>query len=162
MSRDLSFDLHRLTARLDRAADRILQAELQLTYRRFLALLVLDQLERPTQRELADALDITEPSVSRMVAVLASSGLLAVEPDPAGGHRNLLRLSTQGQAAVRSARVLLEASFSGLVKRSGVAYERYADDTQRLIDALDTSSPHHAPHHAHDAHDDPHDAPRHA
>ena len=32
MSRDLSFDLHRLTARLDRAADRILQAEFGVTY----------------------------------------------------------------------------------------------------------------------------------
>ena len=56
MSGDLSFDLHRLTARLDRAADRILTETLGLSYRRFLALLVVGELQAPTQRALADAL----------------------------------------------------------------------------------------------------------
>lgn len=39
-----------------------------------------------TQRALADSLAVTEPSVSRMVAALADTGLLNVVPDPAGGE----------------------------------------------------------------------------
>ncbi len=136
-SSELTFDLHRLTARLDRAADQILQAHLNLSYRRFLALVVLDQLDDPTQRELAHALEVTEPSVSRMVGVLASAGLLEVGPAPAGGHRRRVRLTALGTSTLQSARDLLEGSFAALVTSSGVSYDRYASDTRRLIEALD-------------------------
>lgn len=43
MERRLTFDLHLLTARMDRSADRMLMAEYGLSYRRFLALLIVGE-----------------------------------------------------------------------------------------------------------------------
>ena len=137
MPGDLSFDLHVLTARLDRSADRILQAEAGLTYRRFLALVVVGAHGRATQRALADSLDVSEPSVSRMVGVLEEAGLLEVSHDPGSGNKRQVALTADGTHAVTRCRALLEQRFAGLVAVSGVDYARYARDTRRLIEALD-------------------------
>ena len=133
----LTFDLHALTARLDRAADRLLRANLGLPYRRFLALVLVGE-GAPTQRALAERLGVTEPSTSRMVGVLAEAGLLDVSPDPAGGNRRLLSLTPAGKEQVEACASLLEGSFAGLVANSGVDYERYTEDTRRLIRSLDS------------------------
>src|ERR1700712_4836458 len=73
----LSYELHKLTSRLDRAADQVLQREVGITYARFLALFAVQQGAR-TQRELSAWLGVTEPSVSRMAQVLSVDGFLAV------------------------------------------------------------------------------------
>ena len=138
MTPGLTFQLHVLTARLDRAADRILRAELDLPYRRFLALLLVGE-GVPTQRALAERLGVTEPSTSRMVGVLAEAGLLEVAPDPAGGNRRRLALTPVGQDRVRACRQLLEGRFADLVTRSGVPYDEYAAHTWRLVAALEDS-----------------------
>jgi DNA-binding MarR family transcriptional regulator len=137
MEESLSFDLHALTARLERAADRILRAEHGLPYRRFLALLVVGQSDGLTQRGLADQLGVTEPSASRMTGVLAEAGLLEVGVDPAGGNRRRLALTPAGKDLVERCRELLERRFAALVAQSGVPYAEYAAHTRRLLEALD-------------------------
>lgn len=114
-----------------------MRAEAGLTYRRFRTLLVVGRLGTSTQRHLADSLGVSEPSASRMTRVLVETGLLDARDDPDGGNRRRLRLTREGAAAVERCRVLLEARFSDLVRRSGVSYEGYARDTRLLIDALD-------------------------
>lgn len=135
----LSFDLHALTARLDRAADRILQGESGLSYRRFLALLTVAELGTATQRAVAERLGVSEPSVSRMTGVLAAAGLLDVEADRIGGNRRQLSLTPSGKDMVEHSRALLERRFIGLVERSGVPYGDYARQTRLLMAALDAS-----------------------
>src|SRR5690242_17782630 len=93
VARDLSRTLHAVTARADRAADRILRTEGGVSYNRFLALYAVSQLETATQRALAGWLGVTEPSVSRMVRVLVADSLLASSPDPGGGNRRRLELT---------------------------------------------------------------------
>jgi len=139
VNRDLSFDLHALTARLDRSADRILQAEHDLSYRRFLTLLFVDEMGAATQRGLAERLHVSEPSVSRMTAVLVESGLLVAEADPAGGNRRRLTLTSRGSRLVERCRELLEQRFAELVERSGVPYADYARHTRMLLAALDAA-----------------------
>lgn len=136
MSMNLTFDLHRLTAHLDRSADRILGAELGLTYPRFRALLIVGRLGAATQRAVAEELGVSEPSASRMTAVLVTAGLLVADPDPAGGNRRRVSLTTDGAVMVDRCRRLLETRFADLVTRSGVSYDTYAQDTRRLLDAL--------------------------
>lgn len=133
MARDLSFTLHVLTARLDRAADRMLRAEHDITYSRFLALSLIGEFGVPTQRALADALGVTEPSVSRMVAVLTSEGLL--EP-PEGSGRRHLNLSTTGKEFVASVQHVFEDRLADLVAESDVPYDEYREHTARLLAAL--------------------------
>lgn len=137
MDRRLSFRLHVLTAKLDRAADQILRAEHNISYRRFLALTLVGEMGATTQRALAEALGVTEPATSRMTGVLAEAGLLDVQPDPAGGHRRRLGLTPEGKHLVASVQQALEARLADLMAHSGVPYAEYAAHTERLLATLE-------------------------
>jgi DNA-binding MarR family transcriptional regulator len=137
VERNLSFNLHVLTARLDRAGDRILRAEHNVSYSRFLALTLVGELGASTQRALADSLGVTEPSVSRMTAILAAEGLLDVQPDPAGGHRRQLSLANKGKQLVASVQQGFEERLAALVAHSGVPYAEYAEHTAQLLATFD-------------------------
>lgn len=137
MEQNLSLNLHVLVARLDRMADRILRAEHNISYSRFLALTLVGELGFSTQRALADGLGVTEPSVSRMTAVLAAEGLLDVRPDPAGGNRRQLSLTDEGKRVVASLRQEFEDKLAALVAHSGVPYAEFAGHTARLLATLD-------------------------
>jgi DNA-binding MarR family transcriptional regulator len=137
VEQNLSLNLHVLTARLDRAADRILRAEHGISYSRFLALTLVGELGASTQRTLAEYLGVTEPSVSRMTAVLAADGLLDVQPDPAGGNRRRLSLTDEGKRRVTSIRQEFEDRLAAVVAHSGVPYAEYAEHTARLLATFD-------------------------
>jgi DNA-binding MarR family transcriptional regulator len=135
MEGHLAFDLHALTSRLDRAADRILQAECDVSYRRFLVLFMTDRLEDPTQRALAERLGVTEPSISRMIAMLSTAGLLDVRRGASGGNRRGLRLTDEGGRLVQRCCVLLEDRMTVIVQAAGVPYDTYLGYTARLLDS---------------------------
>lgn len=134
----LAHDLHVLITRLDRAADRILREGFDVSYRRFLALAMLEEFGPGDQRALAERLGTTEPSVSRMTGVLAREGLILVDPDPAGGNRRRLELTPQGRQLVQACQQRLEERFRALVARSGVSYADYAQATRKLLTASAT------------------------
>jgi DNA-binding MarR family transcriptional regulator len=137
VKRNLGVDLHVLTARLDRSADRILRAEHDISYSRFLALTLVGTLGFSTQRALAECLGVTEPSVSRMTAVLAAEGLLDVQPDPAGGHRRRLSLTDEGRQLVASVQTGFEERLAALAAHSGVPYDQYAEQTSQLLETFE-------------------------
>jgi DNA-binding MarR family transcriptional regulator len=137
VDRDLSRSLHRLTARLDRAADAFLRAQAGVSYSRFLALYMVGSEGADTQRALAERLDVSEPSVSRMVRVLADGGWLQAVSEPAGGNRNQLRLTAAGEELVQRWGAELEERLAALVDAAGVPYRAYRTHTQRLLAALD-------------------------
>jgi len=131
----LAFDLHALTSRLDRAADRILQAECDVSYRRFLVLFMTDRLQGPTQRALAERLGVTEPSISRMIATLSAAGLLDARRGAAAGNRRGLRLTDGGRQLVQRCCTLLEDRMTAIVEAAGVPYDTYLSYTARLLDS---------------------------
>jgi DNA-binding MarR family transcriptional regulator len=133
--------LHRLVARLDRAADRILRAELDVSYPHFLLLLTLQGLGPVTQRSLADELGVTEPTVSRSVAPLAGRGLLTVTTVSGQGHRRSVALTADGRALVTACSERLEAAFEGLLDQAGVRAAELDDATARLLKTLDGGPP---------------------
>jgi DNA-binding MarR family transcriptional regulator len=125
---------------MDRAADRVLQEEHGLSYARFLVLLALSR-GACSQRAIGSWLGVSEPSVSRMMKVLATSGLLAVTPDPRGGNRRVVRLTRQGEAVFRKGAALLEQRFADLLDQCDIPREQYAANTRSLIAALDELAP---------------------
>jgi DNA-binding MarR family transcriptional regulator len=133
----LSYDLHKLTARLDRAADGLLRSHAGVSYSRFLALFAVNE-GAASQRELAGWLGQTEPSTSRMVGVLAAQGLLNATTVAGAGNRRRLELTASGTELVDRCGRLLEGRFGDLVKRSGVPYAAYQRHTRRLLSQLDT------------------------
>jgi DNA-binding MarR family transcriptional regulator len=132
----LSYDLHKLTARLDRAADGLLRSHEGVSYSRFLALFAVGE-GAGSQRELAGWLGQTEPSTSRMVGVLTARGLLTATTVAGAGNRRWLKLTESGSELVDRCGRLLEGSFEDLVTRSGVPYAAYQRHTRRLLSQLD-------------------------
>lgn len=140
VQRDLSRSLHKLTARLDRAADALLRKEAGVSYSRFLALYMVGSEGADTQRALAQRLGVTEPSVSRLVRVLVQAGWLKVIAAPGGGNRNRLRLTPDGARLVSRWGAEFEERLAALVETAGVSYRVYRTQTQRLLAALDAAS----------------------
>jgi DNA-binding MarR family transcriptional regulator len=140
VERTLSRRLHKLTARLDAAADSFLRDEAGLSYRRFLALYMVGSEGADTQRTLAERLGVSEPSVSRMVHLLAEAGLLQTASAPGGGNRNRLSLTAAGEQLVQRWGGELERRLASLVEAATVPYGSYLDHTNLLLEALEASS----------------------
>jgi DNA-binding MarR family transcriptional regulator len=136
VAESLVYELHKLTARLDRAADGLLRREAGVSYPRFLALFAVEK-TGGSQRELAQWLVQSEPSTSRMVGVLAEEGLLTVTRVAGAGNQRRLQLTDEGARLVRRCEDLLEARFLELVRRSGVPLEAYQRHTRSLLDQLE-------------------------
>lgn len=133
---ELSRDLNRLTARIDLAADRLLADEYGLSYRHFVTLLLVGQLTAPTQRALAEAMGVSEPSISRMTKVLRHAGLLdASTTGLSGGNRRQLGLTPAGKDVVEQCRGVLELRLVGLAARTRVPYAVYLRQTRQLLQA---------------------------
>ena len=139
MTDALSYDLHKLTARLDRAADRILREHEGISYSRFLTLFAVRN-GAGNQRALAVWLGQSEPSTSRMVGLLAGEGLLDVRQIPGTGNSRHLRLTSAGAELVERGGRLLEARFEELLERSGVSRSSFQRQTRRLLDQLDADA----------------------
>lgn len=76
-------------------------------------------------REIADALPITRPAVSRHLRLLGDAGLVVAEPR---GTRRLYRLHDEGVAAVR---IYLEEVWGDTARRFRLAAENIgAEDPQ--------------------------------
>lgn len=137
MLTSLSYELHKLTGRLDRAADGLLSRREGVSYPRFLSLFAIRE-GAATQRELARWLGQSEPATSRMVGVLAHEGLLQVTTVAGTGNRRHLQLTDAGTELVDRCGRLLEGRFEELVKRAGVPYAAYQRHTRRLLAQLET------------------------
>ena len=139
MPESLSYELHKLTARLDRAADRILRERHGISYSRFLTLFAVKN-GAANQRALAVWLGQSEPSTSRMVGLLAGAGLLDVHRISGAGNSRHLALTAAGADLVQRGGHLLEARFEELLERSGVSRASYQRQTRRLLDRLETEA----------------------
>lgn len=136
MTMPLSHDLHVLVSLMDRHAEAILAAtDTGLTFRRFLALLNVSQLDGPTQRQLAKYLGTTEAATSRMVAGLARDGYLTVERGT--GNRRILRLTAAGGQALTTASAVLGNRFDDTVRACGVDPTELQGTVRALIAALE-------------------------
>jgi DNA-binding MarR family transcriptional regulator len=136
--RKLSYELHKLTARLDRVADGLLREAAGVSYARFLALLAVRECGG-TQRDMARWLNLSEPSTSRMVRVLAGDGLLEVKTHAGQGNRHQVQLTAKGDELIDRCGELLEARFEAFMKVCGVDYRTYQDQTRRLLGKLEAA-----------------------
>jgi len=134
-TRDPAYALHAVVFLLDRAADSILPA-VDLTYSRFLALLTIERLGGATQRSIAEALGVTEPSASRTIRRLQDDGLVASSATPGTGNRRTVSLTDKGERVVDDAADQLERSFADLLKAAGLRPAQVLDVTDPLLRVL--------------------------
>lgn len=123
---------------LDRTADHLLQAEVGISYRRFLFLTVLQHQGTVTQHELALALSYSDPAVSTMLVELADDGYVQVTRSTQHGRKRLVTITAQGNEVVARGRHLLDAHFDQLLALAGVEAQQLRDITGRLYQALMT------------------------
>ena len=136
MPKRLSYELHKLTALLDRAADGLLREAAGVSYARFLALFAVRECGG-TQRDMARWLGLSEPATSRMVRVLAEDGLVEVTTLAGQGNRRQVRLTAKGDELIDRCGELLEGRFEAFAELCGVDYRTYQNQTRLLLAKLE-------------------------
>jgi DNA-binding MarR family transcriptional regulator len=131
-----SYHLHRLVALLDRGADKILQAQLGISYNRGLFLVVIQEQGPLTQHELAVCLGYTDPAVSAMLVELVKDGLVTINTSSEHKRKRIVALSGKGTETVAAARQILDQHFAKLMEAAGVDGEHYARLTERIYQTL--------------------------
>lgn len=134
-TRQPAYALHVVVSLLDASADGILP-ELGLTYTRYLTLLTIERLGETTQRAIAEAMQLTEPAVSRTIRALRADGHVATDAEAGAGNRRAVRLTRGGQALVNQAADQLEAAFATLLTASGLRAADVLAVTDPLIKTL--------------------------
>jgi DNA-binding MarR family transcriptional regulator len=123
---------------LDRAADKLLQAHLGISYKRALFLTVLQHCGTVTQHELAVALGYSDPAVSTMLVELVKDGYVQTVPSPEHGRKRLVTITPKGSELVAKGRQLLDSHFDQLMVLADVDAQHYHELTERLYQALMT------------------------
>jgi DNA-binding MarR family transcriptional regulator len=121
---------------LDRAADRLLQTQVGISYKRAHFLIVLQQCSTVTQHELAVALGYSDPAVSTMLAELVKDGYIWTEPSTTHRRKRLVSITPHGTARVVQARQVLDEHFDQLLVLAGVDAQAYRAMIERLYEAL--------------------------
>lgn len=112
------------------AEARALDPELQATG--YAVLIVVAERGPLRSSEVIRLLDLDKAMVSRQVARLETTGLVAREPDPADGRAQLLRLTDAGRHRVQELRDRRRADFQErLATWPAGDLERFADDLAR-------------------------------
>jgi DNA-binding MarR family transcriptional regulator len=132
----VAVQLHRLVSELDRAADSILQANVGITYKRFLFLSILLYQGTITQHELAVALGYSDPAVSTMLLALAKESQITTSPSPEHGRKRLVTITPLGIEIVTRGRQILDAHFDELLQIAGVDARLLSEMTEHLHQAL--------------------------
>jgi DNA-binding MarR family transcriptional regulator len=131
-----SYLLGRFMFELDRAADHLLQAQVGISYKRALFLLVLQHCGTVTQHELAVALGYSDPAVSMMLVELAKDGYIQTARSKTHGRKRLVTITPKGSEVVARGRQMLDAHFDQLLVLAGVDAQQLRELTERLYRAL--------------------------
>lgn len=110
----LSFKLHLATVLVDRSADRYLRTHHDITYSLLVVLLMVGVLEGPSQREIADHLDVSRASITQRVGDLSRRGLVEVVPSEQDARAVRVWLTREGGALLTDAWQGLETSEDGI------------------------------------------------
>jgi len=115
------FLLHEIVARLDRLArERVLDA-MGLSYAEFLVAMAVNEMQRPTQGEVGELLDMSKSLVSQRVSALLTKGLLVQNRDTENRRQVQLVLTAKGRRTL--ARI----------------YEQLAGNATKIFDVLGSS-----------------------
>lgn len=132
LNSSLSFKLHHVVKLLHQQADHILENELDITFSQYLVLKVSDCIEDPSQREVANCLDVTPAAISRHIDVLCERKLITKHHKPDNRREHELQLTDSGQHKVAEAQRLLSVRFDGILGR-----ELTPDQVEQLGLSLD-------------------------
>ncbi|GAA1357682.1 hypothetical protein GCM10009596_09220 [Arthrobacter rhombi] len=135
---DLAYELHDLVRTLDRQADQMLRGH-DLTYNRFVTLVIASEHPGMTGRQLARAVGISEPAMSAIVRFLLDAGLIDDDAGERAGNVRRIRVTAAGIQRLGEARDALGDSLSQTARRLGIDADDLAATIHRLHGALHDS-----------------------
>lgn len=130
------YSLHKLTYALDRAGDRLLQANFGISQNRALVLVAVLDKDDITQHQIASMLGRTDAAVSALLVALVKDGYVTTRVSPDHKRKNIVILTAKGETLAREVSIYLNDRFASLAKAAGVDPVSYRELTEKLIDAL--------------------------
>ncbi|GAB3565087.1 MarR family winged helix-turn-helix transcriptional regulator [Spelaeicoccus albus] len=132
---DLAYELHDLVLTLDKQAETLLQP-LGISYRRYVALVIVDEHPGVTGRDLSRALLVTEAAASGIVKRLLADGLIVDTSAAGSGHVRRLEATDDGRALrVRSSKAL-GTTLDDTVRELGIEPTAFAHTIRSIHDAV--------------------------
>jgi DNA-binding MarR family transcriptional regulator len=132
-----SYRLHKMVARLDRTADKLVRAKFGISYNRALFLAVLHGEGPLTQHNLATGLGYSDAAVSMMLSELATEGYVQVSASPEHGRKRIAKLTPAGSRLIVKIRAHLDAKFEMLLANAGVDITEYDQLNRQIYQVLD-------------------------
>lgn len=106
----------RVASSLEREVESELKVSYALTFSQFRVLSALNSLGEVSQKELAEALEVTPAVITRQAEVLASRGLLIQRPNPLSKRENQLVLTKKGEGAVADSSKMVDIVMTNLMQ----------------------------------------------
>ncbi|MFB8278927.1 MarR family winged helix-turn-helix transcriptional regulator [Nocardia colli] len=131
--------LHRVVYLLGEAARRRVDNTAGLSYSQIRLLGTLEDIEPVTQHQLAQALAVSDPAVSRALRPLEEAGLVHIETDPDHKRRRLVGLTEAGRKAFHTNGKPLVDELRTALLAADFPYDRYLNDTLALAELLEPS-----------------------
>lgn len=132
--------LHRVVQLLGDAARRRMDNSGGLTYSQIRLLGTLEEIEPVTQHQLAQALAVSDPAISRALRPLEEAGFVRVAPDPDHRRRRLVNTTETGRSTFHATGRPLADELREALIAADFPYERYLHDTIVLAELLEPSS----------------------
>ncbi|ONI83177.1 MarR family transcriptional regulator [Actinosynnema sp. ALI-1.44] len=110
-----------------------------LSYSQMRLLGTLEEIQPATQHQLAQALSVSDPAISRALRPLEAAGYVEVRVDPDHARRRLVSLTETGSKTFHETGKPLYDELRTALIEAGFPYERYMRDTARLAEILEPS-----------------------
>lgn len=136
MNEGLAELLYRVVMLMNEAARRRSGPDQRLSPSQLRLLGTLEEIEPATQHQLAEALGVSDPAISRALRPLEAEGYVTVSVDPAHRRRRLVSLTPAGQDTFLAEGKPLEEELRTALLEAGFPYDRYLADTYRLAELL--------------------------
>lgn len=137
---DLAYELHDLVLTLDKQAEALLRP-LGVSYRRYVALVIVDENPGLTGRDLARGLAVTEAAASGIVKHLLTEKLITDTAVAGSGHVRRLETTASGRAMRLECDGVLGTTFDDTVRRLGIDPEALAATIHSIHLAVLSPSP---------------------
>ncbi|MEV0266637.1 MarR family transcriptional regulator [Streptomyces sp. NPDC050617] len=141
MDEGLAELLHRVVMLMGEAARRRSGPNQRLSPSQLRLLGTLEEIQPATQHQLAEALTLSDPAISRALRPLEAEGYVTINVDPAHRRRRLVALTPKGQDTFLTEGKPLEEELRAALLNADFPYDRYLADTLRLAALLTPDEP---------------------
>jgi len=130
------FLLHEIVARLDRLARKRVLDSVGLSYGEFVLAMAVNEMERPTQAEVGELLDMSKSLVSQRVGGLLAKDFIIQQRDAGNRRQVRLDLTPTGRRTLETIYAQLAGNAEKLFDVLGPTRPQFLQSLRRLRDAV--------------------------